>query len=286
VRARKGYWALTAEDMKRAMAPPPPPVPEAVGKALTTIIEPPRGRLIRSWIGTARGEQGKTRVSFVWEPLPPVPGGDRFQPSQVTLVATGANRQTYFRGRVPSDAPAAGAESGGAPPGPAAQPRPASRVEFDVVPGPLELRISVHGRGADVVDTEVREMQVPDFTGPTVHLGTPAVHRAASAREFQAIRKDPQAMPTAGREFRRTDRLLIRFMALGPGGTAPAVSCRVLNRLGGAMADVPVSPPADETLYEIDLPLAGLVSGEYLVEIKVAGADSEAVELVPFRIVA
>ena len=290
VRARKGYWALTAEDMKRAMAPPPPPVPPAVGKALTAIVEPPRGRLIRSWIGTARGEQGRTRVSFVWEPLPPVPGAERFQPSQVTLVATGPNNQTYFRGRVPKEVPVIvsdrAVDSRGNLLDPVPLPRQPSRVEFDVVPGALELRISVHGRGTDVVDTEIRQIQVPDFTTPQVHLSTPAVHRAANARELQAIKKDAEAIPTAGREFRRTERLLVRFTVLGPGATTPAVSCRVLNRIGGAMSELPVPPSADGRLYEIDLPLAGLVSGEYLVEIKAKGADGEAVELIPLRIVA
>ena len=56
------------------VAPPPPPVPAAVSKALGSAAEPRRGRYIRTWLGTSRGEQGRTRVTFVWEPLPPVPG--------------------------------------------------------------------------------------------------------------------------------------------------------------------------------------------------------------------
>jgi hypothetical protein len=139
VRARKGYWALTAEDLKRASAPPPPPVPPAVDKALSSIAAPPSARLIRSWVGMTRGDNGMTRVSFVWEPLPPVAGMARFQPSQVTLTATGANSQVYFRGRVPkdeptiiSDRPVDGQGNLGAP---VALPRAPSRVEFDVARG-------------------------------------------------------------------------------------------------------------------------------------------------------
>ena len=88
VRARKGYWAPTEEDRAKAMAPPKPSAPAAVTRALSTIARPPRGQLIRTWIGTSRGDHGKTRVTFVWEPIPPPPGapaGDR--PTRVSLTA-------------------------------------------------------------------------------------------------------------------------------------------------------------------------------------------------------
>ncbi|MBE3132077.1 MAG: VWA domain-containing protein [Acidobacteria bacterium] len=290
VRARRGYWALTAEDLKRATAPPKPDLPPAVNKALTSIIEPPRGRFIRSWVGTARGSDGRTHVSFVWEPLPSVPGSPRFQPLQIMLVATGADNKPYFRGLVPKEAPpivsdrvqdAQENQNALVP-----VPREPSRIEFDAVPGPLQFRISVHGNAGDIIDTEVREVTVPDFTVPQVAIGTPAVFRAANAREFQMLRRNANAVPTAGREFRRTDRLLIRFEVYGPGESNPAVTCRVLNRTGGARSELPVPPPVNGTLYEIDLPLAGLTSGEYLVEIRAKGADTDVTELVALRIVA
>ena len=34
----------------------------------------PSASVVRSWIGMSRGENGKTRVTFVWEPLPKTPG--------------------------------------------------------------------------------------------------------------------------------------------------------------------------------------------------------------------
>ena len=52
VRARKGYWALTKEDVARVSAPPKPEAPAAVTKALTSLAEPPGGRPARFWIGT------------------------------------------------------------------------------------------------------------------------------------------------------------------------------------------------------------------------------------------
>ena len=254
VRARKGYWALGAEDVKKALAPPAPQPPAAVTKALATIVDPPRGRFIRSWVGTSQGRDGKTRVSLVWEPLPPEPGTKRVQPSQVTLVAMGADSRVYFRGRVPKETRrrVAGAGAGrrrSASPvvSPLAR---ASRVDFDAAPGTVQLRISVHGSADDVVDTEVREVTVPDFTAPVAAIGTPAVFRAANAREFQAFQRDPTAVPTAGREFRRTDRLLVRFDAYGPGDSKPAVRCRLLNRTGGVMSELQTAAPESGTSYE------------------------------------
>src|SRR5205085_8882082 len=66
VRARKGYWALTPEDAARATAPPKLGPPKPVEAALATVSTPVRARLVRTWIGTARGENGKTKVTFVW----------------------------------------------------------------------------------------------------------------------------------------------------------------------------------------------------------------------------
>jgi hypothetical protein len=36
---------------------------------------------------------------------------------------------------------------------------------------------------------------------------------------------------------------------------------------------------------QVDLPLAGLAAGEYLIEVVVAGSGSEARELIAFRVV-
>ena len=68
VRARKGYWALTKDDLARATAPPKPEAPPAVTRALSSLAEPRLGRPARFWIGTGRGENGLSRVTFAWQP--------------------------------------------------------------------------------------------------------------------------------------------------------------------------------------------------------------------------
>jgi hypothetical protein len=287
VRARKGYWALTKEDMARALAPARPPVPTAVGQALGTIAEPRRGRYIRNWIGTGKSESGRTRVTFVWEPLPPVPGLEPSQGLSVVLQASHGDR-VYFRGSVGDEIPPAGqsasrptdAEAKALPP-----PRGPAAVAFEADPGPLQIRITVKGEKGETLDTEVRDVTLPDLTAVQVALSTPVVYRTANAREFQALSANPSPVPTASREFRRTERLIVRFDAYAPGSEVPAVTARVLNRVGKGMADLPVrSPQSPATFYQLDLPLAGFAAGEYLIEIKATGASGEAAQLVAIKI--
>ncbi|MGB7217940.1 MAG: VWA domain-containing protein, partial [Vicinamibacterales bacterium] len=93
VRARKGYWALTVADTARAAAPPAPVASKAIESALASISQPADARVIRTWIGMARGENGKTSVTFVWEPTPRAPGtraaAEPDTPARVSLVALG-----------------------------------------------------------------------------------------------------------------------------------------------------------------------------------------------------
>jgi hypothetical protein len=135
-----------------------------------------------------------------------------------------------------------------------------------------------------VLDSETREISVPDLTSAQALLGTPAVLRARTAREFQQLRTDGDAVPIAGREFNRIEHLLIRVPTYGPGGTTPTLSVHLLNRAGSAMNELHVEPAPKAGEQQIDLPLAALPPGEYVVEIKAGDKDGDATELVGFRI--
>jgi hypothetical protein len=285
VRARRGYWALTKEEMARALAPPPPPVPAAVSKALGSIAEPRQGRYIREWFGTGKGEGGRTRVTFVWDALPPVPGLERSQRVSVALQASRGAR-VYYDGTVGDPPPAGDAArpAAGATERAAAPPAPALAT-FEAEPGTLQVRITIKGEKGETLDSEMRDLPVPDLTEMRVALSTPAVYRTGNAREYQALLASPSPVPTPAREFRRTERLVVRFAAYAPGSEQPAVSARVLNRMGKGMADLPVkAPQPPATVYQLDLPLAGFAAGEYLIEVKATGPSGEAVGLVPIKI--
>src|SRR3954469_7539033 len=284
VRARRGYWALNREEAARATAPAKPSVPKPVEAAIAAaVIRPSRATVVRSWIGMSRGDNGKTRVTFIWEPLPKSPGDrPREEPARVSLMAIAPDGSPSFRGKVPDVALASTSPSAAASGGTSAARAP-SRVSFDVAPGKLQLRISVEGSSAQVLDSETREISVPDLTSAQATLGTPAVLRARTAREFQQIKIDPDAVPVASREFNRIEHLLVRVPTYGPGGTTPALNVHLLNRAGSAMNELKAEPAPKNGEQQIDVPLAGLPPGEYVLEIK-AGDQGEAAELVGFRV--
>ncbi len=288
VRSRKGYWAPTAEEAAKAAAPPKPKPPAAVERALNAVEAVPRESVAATWIGTSRGADGLTRVTYVWEPLPPVPGEKRQEPSRVSVVAMGSGNQTYFRGRVPGDTPAGAVTEGAAPAGTpttSAGVRAPSKVSFDVRPGKMQLRTSIENAAGQIIDGAEQEIAIPDFSEQKVALSTPFVLCARTARELQSLTRDADPTPTPLRQFRRTDRLLIRFSAYAPRSGAPTVTVRLLNRVGQKMSDLIVKPPdAGGESYQVDLPLAGLSPGEYVIEVKAAGDGGEATELIAIRV--
>ncbi len=282
VRARRGYWALTAEESESVTASRPE-VDPAVTNALAVVEGRHRARSVRTWLGVAPAENGRTRVSLVWEPVPPVPGSrTETTPAALSVMAAGRD-EPYFRGRVGvgelvtangATTPSATAKGG--------------RLEFEADPGPLDLRYSVVGRGGESIDSDFIDANIPDFTTPQVHLSTPAVVRARNALEVRTLNADPAAVPDVGREFRRTERLLIRFAARAPGTETPTVVVRLLNRAGQPMSELPVAPLASATtgVMQVDLPLGSLAPGDYVLEIKAtAGEAGEARQLVGFRVI-
>jgi VWFA-related protein len=284
IRARKGYWALTAEQTTQALAPPKPDMPKPMEAALAAIGRPSRSGVVRTWVGTSRGENGKTRVTLVWEPAPRAPG-DRAsdEPARVSVMAIAPDGSPYFRGRVP-DVALASAAPASAIGGGASAPKGPQRVAFDVAPGKMQLRLSVEGSASQILDTEVREITVPDMTSPTAAIGTPAVFRARTVRELQQLKADADPVPVTAREFSRMDRLLIRIPTYGPGGTPAVLSVHLLNRAGQPMSELQVVPAPKPGEQQIELPLAGMAAGEYIFEIKTTGDGGEAKELLGFRV--
>ncbi len=272
VRARNGYWAPSPDDVMRAallakINEPKPVVP----------LEPPPhvSTMIRPWFGEARGADGRTRVTFVWEPAGRVPG-DRVRqqsPSRLVLTARTSEGAVLFDGAVSPTGPAAIDEPDTTP----------ARAVFDTPPGRLRLRMSIQDATAKVLDQDVRDLAVRDLGGE-VAIGTPEVLRARNAREFRTLETEA-AVPVVSREFSRTERLLIRFRAYGPGGERPSISAKLLGRMGTPMRElsvIPASTPGGDNA--IDLPLAGLATGEYIVEMTAKSAAAQATDRLRFRV--
>jgi hypothetical protein len=280
VRSRKGYWAPTVAEAAKAAAPPKPPTPPAIEKALSTVQARPRDAYVSTWVGTGAGDGGRTRITFVWEPVPPVPGEKRQDVASLRLIVT-ARGEELFNGQVLGDAAASGppAAAGATPTA-----RAATKVTFDAPPGKMNVRVVALNEKGEALDGYQQEMTVPDFSLAQVRVTTPAVFRTRTAREFQALSRDADPVPTSLRDFRRTDRLLIRF-GVHAGGESPEVSVAMLNRLGQKMTDLPMQPPAEPGKpYQVDLPLSSFSPGDYVIEIRVKGTPNDATELIAIKI--
>jgi VWFA-related protein len=267
-RARAGYFepspddalraALLARASEPAVVKPPEPAPHA-------------SPLIRPWFGMSRGANGNTRVTFVWEPVARLTGERvRHVPARVSLMALGADDAVLFEGVVVPTGPGTVEEAGA----------PAARAVFETPPGRVRLRMSIQDAAQQVVDSDVRSLAVRDLKNG-IAIGTPEVLRARNAREFRALDVDA-AVPVASREFSRTERLLVRFRAYGPGDAAPSVRARLRSRLGGSLRDLPVTSAGGES--EVEVPLAGLAVGDYEIELSATSGAGEARDVVDFRV--
>jgi VWFA-related protein len=263
IRARKGFWALSAEETARATAPPKPEAPAAITAALTNLAAASRRDLVRTWIGTARGENGKTRVTLAWEPVAPSPGSPEARedpPTRLAVTAVAQTGEPYYRGKV-------------------GDPRV---VTFDADPGPMQVRLNIENERGQVLDAAQRELTVPDFAKTEVALSTPRLLRARTAKEMAALKADPTAVPTADREFRRTERLALRVEAYAASGDAPAVTAKLLNRAGQPMSNLQVESAGPA--HVVDLPLASLAPGEYLIEVTAVAGKGSSQDVLAIRV--
>ena len=278
VRSRPGYWAVTERDVERALRPSAEP-PKAVDVALSALAEPRRGHSVRTWVGTSRGSDGRTRVTFVWEPTRALSGSDA--PARVLLTAMGDSGGAFFRGRVPE--PASGSGRGLAGSQQSAE-MAQTVATFDADPGVMQISVAVEGESGEVVDRDREEIDVPDFSGGALVFSTPAFVRARNTLEWRDLVDDWDAVPTVAREFRRTERLLLRFEVYAPGTEVPRVEAWVLNRGGGRMYPLVVQPAEDEHPFQIDIQPTSLAPGEYVIELRAAASRTETTQLVAFRL--
>jgi hypothetical protein len=249
IRTRKGYWAAAPdEEARAALLRPRAPV----------VLEPAQhlSPLIRPWFGAARGDRGRTRVTFVWEPTGRVPGTKQPAAAHVVLKVLAADNSVLFEGSVLPTGPL----------GPDALDESRTHAEFDAPPGNLRLRMSIEDESEQKIDSDVRELNVRDLSAPVV-LGTPAVFRGRTARDFRTLASTPDAVPVSAREFSRTERLVIRVPAYAPPDVPLTVTAKLQNRKGQTMRTLAVEPVAERSfLHEIDLPLAGFAAGDYRIE--------------------
>jgi VWFA-related protein len=259
-RARAGYVSSLSPELRRALrgADRGPILP-------TRFLH--RSPLIDVWSGVTRITGADGHIAVTWEP-----GAGAARPSQVALKATTAEGRLLFEGFV---APLRAGE----PPSAAM----ADRAEFDAPAGRVQLDMTILGPGGEKLDVDARDIEVPAPKGVAPLLLPPIIIATQSAREFREIAADANAAPAPARQFRRTERLVIRVPAYASG--APArVTARLLNRIGQPMRDLDALPDTPSGVMQFDLPLAPLAPGDYFLQFTVVGPSGPVDRRVPFRI--
>jgi hypothetical protein len=280
-RSRRGYWAATVADTIKA-ATPAKEVAKPVLNALAMLSTAIQSKsYVRTWVGTEKGEGGKTKVTLLWEPAPLVPGARRDPPGGLAILAANEKGDLVYRGRSAMPAAGAAARTGIA----TAAPAGVQRLTFEAPPGKLDLRLTVEGaEGVGTLDRENRTIDVPDLTAPQVAISTPRVFRARTARDVQMLSADAAATPVIGREFSRTERLLIRFDVYAAGTDAPVPTAVLLNRTGQKISDLVVTPLTVGGSHGMEVGLNTIPAGEYMIQIDAKGASGDASEVLAIRI--
>ena len=273
VRARKGYWAYTAEEAERAAAPAKPELARDVMDAfdlLATITEPIRRRRANVWIGALPAADNKADVILAWEGVGTPGSADGFDSvSHVAVTATASTGETVYSGKI-AKTDILGRASG--------------RITFKAPPGPLRLRVTAENAKDTRIEADEMGFEVPDFASPELFVSMPIVYKGRTTKELQTIKASENAVPAVGRSFSRTERLLLQFGVYSGTTTPTALSMRLLNRQGDPIATLPAPTLASDRRYEAQVSLAALPPGDYLVEIAAVSGSQSTRTLLPVRI--
>jgi len=261
VRARAGYWAPSVAEIERARTKAAEAeIPADMVQALSELPGTNARKAVDFWVGTAL-DSGRQIVRLSWVPRALVSPGSA-KPAQVTAVATRGETRV-FEGAVDS-----------------------SGASFPAPPGALKVTFTVEDSIKEIIDRDVRTIEVPDPSAAALWVTSPALFRSQNAREFRSLDRGPNALPFPGREFERTDRLIIRFEVQGTAASTATVSARIISRWGKDLAELPFLPRPDAAgPYEIDLPLSSVARGDYLIAMAASAGTDRARAIVPIRVV-
>jgi hypothetical protein len=259
VRARNGYWAPRGADLDRARAIAlAAALPSSVAKAFKELTPDNSRRPAEFWIGLSPAAADACAVNIAWAPRPGIEG--RAAAASVLVTAT-SGTERLFEGVLKD-----------------------SGNSFKAPAGTVQLDFTIRDSTGEMIDREQRTVTVPDPAKTTLALTTPVISRARSAAEFRALMAGPEPVAFAGREFSRSDRLLVRVAPYGTSATDAEVTAQLVGPRGTTLAELPIHAEGETGGFRLDLPLSSLATGEFLIAIA-ARTPAERVEtLVPLRI--
>lgn len=255
VKARTGYFAPSAAAIDAAAKKAeenraPPEITKALAPLVSDPNIPASGDL---WAGAKPGADGAPSITAVWTPRPGVKGS----PSG-WLHATGDDGHVYFDGPIED------------------------RVTFSAAAGTLHVRHQVVETDGSRSDRQESTLDVPDFRATGVAMTNPVLYHARTPLELRALLAAADPTPFAGRQFDRTDRVLIRFAVTGAGAADATVTAHLLSKTGAALAALPIKTAPSG--YELDLPLGSIAHGEYVISFEASHGADQAKQLLSFRV--
>jgi VWFA-related protein len=263
-RARAGYVSAPSVEMRRALRSLTNDGPSAPPRQLR------RSPLVQVWSGVTNMSATGATIAVTWEPGAGA-GLGRSPATRVAVTAKTPDGKLLYQGML------APVRTGG--PGAA----DSDRAEFGAPIGRVQIDMTVLGAGGEKIDTDVRDLEIPVLKPDTVLLLPPIVIATQSAREFRDLAASKDAAPVPAREFRRTERLIIRVPAY-TGGAAAQVSARLLNRVGQTVKELDVMPGDATGVTQFDLPLAPLAPGEYFLQFTMQSPNGPVSQRVSFKI--
>jgi hypothetical protein len=223
--------------------------------------------LITAWSGVTRVDSGVARVAVTW-----LPAATSTAAVQIALKATTGDGKLLFEGFL---SPVRLGE-------PVNEANP-DRVEFEAPPGKVQIDMTIIGGRGQKLDVDARDVEVPAAKGAGAVILPPVMITAHSAREFRAVVGDASAAPDPARQFRRTDRVLIRVPAYAAGQPVP-VTARLLNRVGQVLETIPALPESPGGVTQFDLSLAPLAPGDYFLQFSAGGPSGHVDQRVALKI--
>jgi VWFA-related protein len=259
-RARAGYISAVPPDLRRGART------ADHGPLLTTRMIH-RSPLINVWSGVTRVDAGLGHITVTW-----LPAATSASPVQVALKAMTGDGRLLFEGFL-SSVRLGEPPNGGNP----------DRVEFDAPAGKVQIDMTIIGSRGEKLDVDARDIDVPAGKGSAAVILPPIMIGTQSAREFRAAVGDANAAPDPARQFRRTDRVLIRVPAYAAERPVP-VTARLLNRVGQLLQTMTPLPESPGGVTQFDLTLAPLAPGDYFLQFTAVGPSGQVDQRVSLKI--
>ena len=131
----------------------------------------------------------------------------------------------------------------------------------------------------------VRTILAPDPPLASLAVQAPAVWSVRRPADLLAVLGSAPPAPIEGREFSRVERLILRVEITGTDAADAVTVARLVGKGGNKLTDLPltrISPDVNQ--WRIDLPLAVVARGDYVIAIEANHGAARAFAYVPIRI--